>query len=33
MVYVANDEAHMDRFDEDDVEMRLCYDEMKRGMI
>ena len=28
VAYVADDEAHMDRFD-DDVEMRLCYDDDK----
>ena len=33
VAYVADDEAHMDRFDDVDVEMRLCYDEMKRGMV
>ena len=33
MVYVADDEAHMDSFDDVDVKMRLCYDEMKRGMM
>ena len=32
VAYVADDEAHMDRFD-GDVEMRLCYDEMKQGMM
>ena len=32
MAYDVDDKAHMDRFD-DDVEMRLCYDEMKRGMV
>ena len=26
VAYVADDEAHMDRFD-DDIEMRLCYDD------
>ena len=26
VAYVADDEAHMDRFD-DDVEMKLCYDD------
>ena len=30
MAYDADDKAHMDRFD-DDVEMRLCEDVMKRG--
>ena len=32
VAYVADDEAHMDRFD-DDVEMKLCEDVMKRSMI
>ena len=32
VAYVADDEALMHRFD-DDVEMRLCEDVMKRSMI
>ena len=32
VAYVADDEAHMDRFD-DDVEMKLWEDVMKRSMI
>ena len=32
VAYVADDEAHVDRFD-GDVEMRLCYDEMRRSIV
>ena len=33
VVYAADDEALMHRFDDDDVEMRLCEEVMKRSMI
>ena len=33
VAYVVGDEALMHRFDDDDVEMKLCEDVMKRGMI
>ena len=33
VAYVADDEALMHRIDDDDVEMRLCEDVMKRSMI
>ena len=33
VAYVADGEALMHRFDDDDVEMKLCEDVMKRGMI
>ena len=32
MAYVANDEAHMDGYD-DNVVMELCFDEMRRSMM
>ena len=32
VAYEADDEAHMDRFD-DDVEMGLCHDAMRQAMM
>ena len=33
MAYEAGVGAHMDRFDDDDVEMGLCYDAMTQSMM